>query len=137
MILGVAHNCGRNLRLALLQLQALKYNKSSEISFLPYQKQIRDIVVMLVKEQSPAQIKRIRDMCYDLLVNCVEGFTILKEMVLGLIAEFTAKQGQKGSNQLKEETLKELISIGAQHERSMMCGSKVIYHLESFVAHAM
>ena len=33
------------------------------------------------KEQSPQQIKRIRDKYYDLLVNCIDGATILKELL--------------------------------------------------------
>lgn len=40
---------------------------------------------MIFKEQSPAQLRRIRDKFYDLLVNCIDGQTILKEMLQNFI----------------------------------------------------
>ena len=47
----------------------------------PYKKEIKDISELIVKEQSPAQVKRIRDKFYDLLVNCIDGQTILRELM--------------------------------------------------------
>jgi len=44
----------------------------------PFKKEIKEIADMISKEQSPAQLKRIRDKFYDLLVNCIDGQTILK-----------------------------------------------------------
>jgi hypothetical protein len=40
---------------------------------------------MILKEQSPPQLKRIRDKFYDLLVNCIDGQTILKELLQNII----------------------------------------------------
>lgn len=40
---------------------------------------------MIIKEQSPLQLKKIRDKFYDLLVNCIDGQTILKEMLQNII----------------------------------------------------
>lgn len=47
----------------------------------PYKKEIKDICILLFKEQTPVQLKKIRDKFYDLLVNCVEGAVVLKELV--------------------------------------------------------
>jgi hypothetical protein len=44
----------------------------------PYKKEIREISEWIFKEQTPTQLKRIRDKFYDLLVNCIDGQTILK-----------------------------------------------------------
>jgi hypothetical protein len=33
---------------------------------------------MIMKEQNPMQLKKIRDKFYELLVNCIDGQTILK-----------------------------------------------------------
>jgi hypothetical protein len=32
---------------------------------------------------------------------------------------------------------KEIIHQAAEHEKTLLCGSKAIYHLESFAAHIM
>ena len=42
---------------------------------------------MIIKEQSPNQLKNIRDRFYDLLVNCIDGQTILKELLRCILAE--------------------------------------------------
>lgn len=40
---------------------------------------------LIFKEQSPVQLKKIRDKLYDLLVNCIDGQTILREMVDNIV----------------------------------------------------
>jgi len=82
---------------------------------------------LIFKEQNPAQIKKVRDKFYDLLVNCIDGQTILKELLLN----FIKMEG------IKQESLAEIIHQAAEHEKTLMCGSKAIFHLESFAVHAM
>ena len=77
----LALSCNRNLRLAIIQLQASRYTKNTEGMLAPYKKEIRDIVEWVFKEQTPTQLKKIRDKFYDLLVNCIDGSTIIKEML--------------------------------------------------------
>lgn len=74
---------------------------------------------MLFKEQSPAQLKRIRDKFYDLLVNCIDGQTILKDLLQYIIS----------GEELKQDTIKEVVHQAAEHEKTLLCGSKAIYHL--------
>lgn len=74
----IASTSNRNLRLALIQLQASRYTKSTEGMFAPYKKEIKTISELIYKEQSPNQLKYIRDKFYDLLVNCIDGQTIIK-----------------------------------------------------------
>lgn len=74
----IASTSNRNLRLALIQLQASRYTKSTEGMLAPYKKEIRTIAEMVNKEQSPNQLKQIRDKFYDLLVNCIDGQTIIR-----------------------------------------------------------
>ena len=74
---------------------------------------------MIIKEQSPAQLKKIRDKFYDLLVNCIEGQTIIKELMKEVI----------GSHELRQENINEIVHHAAEHERTLLCGSKAIYHL--------
>jgi replication factor C subunit 3/5 len=74
----IASTSNRNLRLALIQLQASRYTKSTEGMLAPYKKEIKVISEMIDKEQSPNMLKFIRDKFYDLLVNCIDGQTIIK-----------------------------------------------------------
>ena len=80
-----------------------------------------------MKEQSPTQLKKIREKFYDLLVNCIDGQTILKELLKSMLKE----------DLFRQESVKEIIHQAAEHERTLLCGSKAIYHLESFAAHIM
>lgn len=57
---------------------------------------------MILSEQSPNQILSIRSKIYDMLVNCVEGNIILKELVLGLVE----------TEKIREDAMKNLINQG-------------------------
>jgi len=74
----IASTSNRNLRLALIQLQASRHSKNTEGMLAPYKKEIKVISEMIHKEQSPNMLKSIRDKFYDLLVNCIDGQTIIK-----------------------------------------------------------
>lgn len=115
----VANTCDRNLRLALIQLQSSRYTKNYEGMLAPHKREIKEIRDMLFKEQSPAQLKRIRDKFYDLLVNCIDGQTILKDLLQYIIS----------GEELKQDTIKEVVHQAAEHEKTLLCGSKAIYHL--------
>ena len=47
---------------------------------------------MIMKEQSPAQVKKIRDKFYDLLVNCIDGQTILRDVQRELLVSTARRQ---------------------------------------------
>jgi len=71
----------------------------------PHKREIKEIKDLIFKEQSPMQLKRIRDKFYDLLVNCIDGQTILKELLQNII----------NSDELKEERIKEVVHQAAEH----------------------
>lgn len=82
MIMSAVETCDRNLRLAIIQLQATKYTKSNTDALMaPYKREIKDISNMIFKEQTPQQLRQIRDKFYNLLVNCIDGSTILKGLL--------------------------------------------------------
>lgn len=93
----------------------------------PFKKEIKEIADMILKEQTPMQLKKIRDKFYDLLVNCIDGQVIIKELLKCLLKV----EGQR------QEIVKEIVHQAAEHERTLLCGSKAIYHLESLAAHVM
>ena len=128
MVKSVVESCDRNLRLAIIQLQATKYAKSNTEGLIaPYKKEIKEISSMIFKEQSPHQLKNIREKFYNLLVNCIDGSTILKE----LLEHMMQWSG------LQEDIVLHIIHQAAEHEKTLNSGSKAIYHLESFAAHVM
>ena len=100
---NISKNCNRNLRLAIIQLQASKFTKNAEGMLAPYKKEIREIGQMIIKEQSPPQVKKIRDKFYDLLVNCIDGQTILRELLRELL----------GSKDLRQEGVKQIVHQAA------------------------
>lgn len=131
--LNIASKCDRNLRSGLLQLQASKYTKSSSEGMMaPYKKQIREIAEMIFKEQTPGMLKNIRDKFYPLLVNCFEGSMVLKELTEAILNLPTSVVGH-----LSEEAIMEIIHSAAEHEKTLLCGSKAIYHLESYAVNVM
>lgn len=71
-----------------------------------------------MREQSGNSLKKLRSNFYDLLGNCVEGPEILRQLTMEIL-----KRG------LREESVKEVIHIAAEHERTIMCGSKTLIHL--------
>ena len=128
MLTSVVESCDRNLRLAIIQLQATKYAKSNTDGLMaPYKKEIKEISNMIFKEQSPQQLRQIRDKFYNLLVNCIDGSTILKEL-LDHMMQWSG---------LQEDIIFHIIHQAAEHEKTLNSGSKPIYHLEAFAAHVM
>jgi replication factor C subunit 3/5 len=118
-VTSTVQGCDRNLRLAIIQLQASKFTRSPEGLLAPYKKEIAEVAGLIMKEQTPAQLKRVREKFYDLLVSCVEGQTILRELMRCLLKE----EG------LRQEAIKQVIHQAAEHERTLLCGSKAIFHL--------
>jgi replication factor C subunit 3/5 len=82
---------------------------------------------MIFKEQSPQNLRQIRDKFYNLQVNCIDGSTILKELL---------EQMMQWSG-LQEDIIHQIIHHAAEHEKTLNSGSKSIYHLEAFAAHVM
>lgn len=103
MITSVIDQSDRNLRLAIIQLQATKYSKNSQAVISPYKKEIKQISNMIFKQQSPQQLRAIRDKYYNLLVNCIDGSTILKELLEHMLQW----------NGLQEEIVKNIIHHAA------------------------
>ena len=86
---------------------------------------------MLLKEQTPNQLRVIRDVVYDLLVNCLPPETIIKYLLQDLLKK------------VPEEIQVDLIQWAAYHENKvflwnqMRMGSKPIFHIEALLARFM
>jgi replication factor C subunit 3/5 len=126
----IAEGSERNLRKALLQFQTLRMQKypfnDSVVLHIPEWKQaIRVIADDIAAEQSPKQIRTIRDKVYDLLINCIPGDVIIKTII------------QELNKKVDKSMRFELIHWAAHHERRLQLGSKAVFHIEAFIARVM
>lgn len=76
-------------------------------------------------EHTPARILQVRSKLYDLLTHCIPATTILKTLTFKLLSMID--DGLKG----------EVIRWSAFYEHRVKTGTKVIFHLEAFVAKFM
>lgn len=79
----MAQGCLGNLRSAILGLQQWKQGKTQKISSKMTSKPlwmnaITKIVKGITKEQSPNELKSVRDIFYELLTNGLDGSLLLK-----------------------------------------------------------
>jgi replication factor C subunit 3/5 len=142
----IARDSGRNLRKALLMFEAVhaqKYGtrllvedlgltKGSEnitdTTHIPppdWEALIAQIANQIVEERSPARLLVVRASLYDLLSHCIDSTTIIKTLTWKLIP--------RTDDALKPEVIK----WAAFYEHRCKTGSKVIFHLEAFVAKYM
>ncbi|KAJ9428565.1 P-loop containing nucleoside triphosphate hydrolase protein [Fusarium oxysporum] len=126
----IAEESGRNLRRALLMYEAVhaqneKVTDSTVIPPADWEALIGQIAKEILEEHSPARILQVRSKLYDLLTHCIPPTTILKTLAFKLIA--LIDDGLKG----------EVIQWAAFYEHRIKTGTKVIFHLEAFVAKFM
>ncbi|KAL1954055.1 hypothetical protein VTO42DRAFT_1789 [Malbranchea cinnamomea] len=126
----VAKECGRNLRKALLIFEAVyaQNEKVTEDTPIPppdWEALISVMADEIMAERSPARILQVRERLYDLLTHCIPPTTILKTLTFKLVTKI-------------DDALKpEVIKWSAFYEHRIKLGSKVIFHLEAFVAKFM
>ncbi|EEP81529.1 activator 1 38 kDa subunit [Uncinocarpus reesii 1704] len=126
----IAKESGRNLRRALLMLEAVyaQNEKVTNDTVVPppdWEALISVVAEEIMAERSPARILQIRARLYDLLTHCIPPTTIIKTLTFQLVSRV-------------DDILKpEVIKWSAFFEHRIKLGSKVIFHLEAFVAKFM
>ncbi|KAI1747861.1 P-loop containing nucleoside triphosphate hydrolase protein [Xylaria castorea] len=126
----IAEESGRNLRRALLMYEAVhaQNEKVTDTTPIPppdWEALISQIAKDMMDQHTPAQILVIRSKLYDLLTHCIPPTTILKTLTFKLIP------------QIDDDLKWEVIKWSAFYEHRLRIGSKVIFHLEAFVAKFM
>ncbi|PWY71656.1 hypothetical protein BO70DRAFT_389521 [Aspergillus heteromorphus CBS 117.55] len=126
----IANESGRNLRRALLMFEAIyaqneKVTDNTPIPPPDWEALISLTADEILAERSPAQLLKVRSRLYDLLTHCIPPTTIIKTLTFRLIA--------KVDDALKPD----VIMWSAFYEHRITQGSKVIFHLEAFVAKFM
>ncbi|KAL7749531.1 Replication factor C (RF-C) subunit [Sorochytrium milnesiophthora] len=131
----VAEKSDRNLRRAVLMLEALKVSAHTSaltdntdleaVCTADWEAYIAKIATMIIEEQSVARIQAVRPMLYELLTHCIPDTTIFRTLAFELVKRVDPTlQGR-------------IIQIAAQYEHQSRLGSKAIFHLEAFVIKVM
>ncbi|KAE8352680.1 cytochrome c oxidase assembly protein CtaG/Cox11-domain-containing protein [Aspergillus coremiiformis] len=126
----IAKESGRNLRRALLMYEAIyaQSEKVTDHSPIPppdWEVLIATTADEILAERSTGQLLQVRARFYDLLTHCIPPTTIIKTLTFKLIP--------KVDDALKPD----IIKWSAFYEHRITQGSKVIFHLEAFVAKFM
>ncbi|KAB8342881.1 hypothetical protein FH972_022478 [Carpinus fangiana] len=126
----IAKDSGRNLRRALLMYEAVHAQNEvvTEKSLVPppdWEALIAQIADEIIEEHTPARILQVRAKLYDLLTHCIPATTILKTLTWKLIPK------------IDDELKPDIIRWSAFYEHRIRLGTKVIFHLEAFVAKFM
>ncbi|KAJ9491495.1 hypothetical protein VN97_g1785 [Penicillium thymicola] len=126
----IAKESGRNLRRALLMFESIyaQNEKVTDKTLIPppdWEALVALTADEILAERSPARLLHVRARLYDLLTHCIPPTTILKTLTFKLVARV-------------DDALKpEVIKWSAFYEHRIKLGSKVIFHLEAFVAKFM
>jgi replication factor C subunit 3/5 len=111
--------------------ESLTHNSSEKVSDttpIPppdWEALISQVAHEIMEEHTPARILQVRAKLYDLLTHCIPPTTILKTLTFKLIP-------------MVDDTLKaDVIKWSAFFEHRIRMGTKVIFHLEAFVAKFM
>ncbi|KAJ5525637.1 Replication factor C subunit 5 [Penicillium frequentans] len=121
----IARDSGRNLRRALLMFESIYAQKQESHPTPDWEALISVVADEILAERSPARLLQVRARLYDLLTHCIPPSTVLKTLTFKLVA--------KVDDALKADVIK----WSAFYEHRIRLGSKVIFHLEAFVAKFM
>ena len=121
----ISRSCDRDLRRALLMLDAARLSARPAVIRPPWEEFTEEISRDILHEQTPKKLLEVRGKLYDLLSSCIPGEEILRKLVNSL------------ADASQERKAMELISLASKFEHSMRLGSKEIFHLEAFCAKAM
>ncbi|KAK0542571.1 Replication factor C (RF-C) subunit [Tilletia horrida] len=124
-----------NMRKALLVLEALRMQSSSgakelsgdniSIAAPDWETYAHATADAIIKTQTPEQLLVVRGMLYELLVHCIPPSLILKTILERLVVR------------VDDVIRPSLVEKAAMFDVRCRTGSKTIFHLEAFAAHAM
>lgn len=127
---SISLNSDRNIRRAILMLETVKTQNNLSVNdvqiILPdWELYIYRIAREILNEQSPSKLIQVREMVYELLINCIPPTIIIQMLTKELMKS------------LDDELKHELSYWAAYYEHRIQLGSKEIFHLEAFIAKFM
>ncbi len=130
LAVSIARDSGRNLRRAILMLEACKVQNgtltpTTQVRKTDWEEYISQLAQDITQEQSPQRLLVAREKLYELLINCIPASVILKTLSVELM--------KNCDDELKHE----IVEWAAFYDHRLHGGSKEIFHLEAFVAKYM
>jgi replication factor C subunit 3/5 len=108
-----------------MEFNSEKVTNSTAIPPADWEALISQVAKEILEEHSPARILQVRAKLYDLLTHCIPATIILKTLTFKLIP-------------MVDDGLKaDVIKWSSFYEHRIRMGTKVIFHLEAFVAKFM
>ncbi|KAK6641257.1 Subunit of heteropentameric Replication factor C (RF-C) [Polyplax serrata] len=127
---NIAQKSGRNLRRAILMCEACRVqqfplSEDQEIPELDWEIYLRETARLIVAKQTPEILYEARGRIYELLVHKIPADVIFKGLLVELVknCDMNIKM--------------EIAEAAAYYEHLMHKGSKVIFHIEAFIAKFM
>ncbi|KAG5177123.1 P-loop containing nucleoside triphosphate hydrolase protein, partial [Tribonema minus] len=127
----ISRASGRNLRRALLMLEACKVEQSpllanQRVALADWETYIESLAKDITQEQSPQALVAARGKLYELLVNCIPADVVLRRLARELIAL------------MADDALKhEVAHWAAFYDTRLRQSAKEVFQLEAFVAKFM
>lgn len=130
LAMRISQACERNLRRAVLMLEACKVHQypltdDQPVQLPDWQLYIHALADETLAEQSPRALLKLRGKLYELMANCVPPDLIMRTLTGALMRKIPIG--------LRHET----IFHAAAFEHRMQSGSKPIFHIEAFLARFM
>lgn len=129
----IAQESNRNLRRTLLsfetitmQTETVNFKSNLNLINLDWEVIIKNLAITIKKNRNVATLAKIRVVLYELLSHCIPARTILKTLLMDLIANFT-----------NDKIIQELVELASIFDERISLGQKSIFHLEGFVAKSM
>lgn len=127
----IADKCNRNLRRALLMMQASyvdtngQLQDDSEVKKYPWEEFIEEIINRILEEQRPQVLSQARLKVYELTTNCIPPTLILRKCADRIMENV-------------DDSLKMRIAYWAAfHEQRMQISQKKVPHIVAFLARVM
>lgn len=126
----ICADCNGNLRKAILVLEALRMQSPDMSGGIAIAKPDWEIYIaktadLILSDPSPQNLLAVRSKLYELLVHAIPATLIIKHLTDQIISKV-------------DETVKTaIVQKAAFYELRTRTGSKVIFHLEAFVASVM
>ncbi|BES93731.1 Replication factor C subunit [Nesidiocoris tenuis] len=126
----IAQKSDRNLRRAILMCEACKaqqypFTPGQTVTEPDWQVYLRETAKIILSEQTPKKLMDVRGRLYELLIHGIPTDVIFKSLITEL--------GKSVDMELKVR----IAEMAAKFEHQMHNGSKVIFHLEAFIANFM
>jgi len=126
----IAKASDRNLRKALLMFETCfvdqqRLKPDQRVKSSAWEMFIDEIACLIIQEQSPRRLMKIRGKVYELLCNCIPPSEIIKRLAQGLISKV-------------DDVLRpKIVELAHKHEYRLCRANKPVIHIEAFVAAVM